>query len=445
MSQFWSVSPAVCMWMASSTGTIAATPDPSNSAATILTKSLYAGNIAQAQSELTQVLASHPADQEARYALGMAQLVGAVEHFGQSMYRYGLESPRNGLQLPFLRFPVPSNPQPENFSYEKARAVLQTFVNDLAAADESLIAVDDSHVLLPINIGSIRLDLNMDGKADEDEALWQIFAKVSTQQFTEQQASTFQIRFDAGDASWMRGYTHVLRAMAEFLLAYDWHEGFDLSMHRFFPRSHLPSSNLDALLDQQRPLWEAFNQCVAAKKENSYQCWDKRPPNALSPDFVEGADLIAFIHLMHWPINEPERMQRVLHHLEAMVVTSRESWRLILAETDNDHEWIPSPVQTGVMPGMVVTQQVVDGWLGFLDQLDDVLQRKLLLGHWRLPQGINIRRVFLEPTTFDPILWIQGSAALPYLEDGPLARADTWRRLMQVFGGDFFRYAVWFN
>jgi hypothetical protein len=58
---------------------------------------------------------------------------------------------------------------------------------------------------------------------------------------------------------------------------------------------------------------------------------------------------------------------------------------------------------------------------------------------------MNLRRLFLEPTTFDLVLLIQGSAALPYLEDGELTESDTWRRIMQVFGGDFFRYAVWFN
>jgi hypothetical protein len=53
--------------------------------------------------------------------------------------------------------------------------------------------------------------------------------------------------------------------------------------------------------------------------------------------------------------------------------------------------------------------------------------------------------VFTEPTPFDPILWAQGSAALPYLEDGSLTDAETWGRIMMMFEGNFLGYAVWFN
>jgi len=43
------------------------------------------------------------------------------------------------------------------------------------------------------------------------------------------------------------------------------------------------------------------------------------------------------------------------------------------------------------------------------------------------------------------VLLIQGSAALPYLEDGEIASEETWRRISQLLDGDLFRYAVWFN
>jgi hypothetical protein len=40
---------------------------------------------------------------------------------------------------------------------------------------------------------------------------------------------------------------------------------------------------------------------------------------------------------------------------------------------------------------------------------------------------------------------IQGSSVLPYLEEGDVSSGDTWTPLMQIFGGDFFGYFVWFN
>jgi hypothetical protein len=43
------------------------------------------------------------------------------------------------------------------------------------------------------------------------------------------------------------------------------------------------------------------------------------------------------------------------------------------------------------------------------------------------------------------VLWVQGSAALPYLEKGSMTDTATWQRLMRVFEGNFFGMAMWFN
>jgi hypothetical protein len=421
-------------------------PDEFQKPATILTGHLYAGRVAEAEKQLLRYVTAHPADQEGFYALGAARFLGAIERLGQSLHRHGLQRPGGEFLapgLPFLRFPVPSNPAPENLTYDKARAILQTFITDLAAADASLSRVDAPNVSLPLNLGLVRLDLDSDGTAGPEEALWQVFAKVSSLSIQESQARQFLLRFDAGDAAWMRGYSHLLRAMSEFLLAHDWREGFERAFHQFFPGSGMPYAQLDELL---RRHWDEYRKCLEA---GGTDCRDRRPGDRsasfMDPQFGLIADLLAFIHLAHWPVVEPGRMARVLDHLETVVAMSRQSWRLILAETDDDHEWIPNPLQTGMLPGMRIDRQIIDGWLGFMSELDGMLQGRILLGHWRLARGINLRRVFLEPTTFDPILWAQGSAALPYLEEGPLARSDTWRRLQQIFAGDFFRYAVWLN
>ena len=138
-------------------------------------------------------------------------------------------------------------------------------------------------------------------------------------------------------------------------------------------------------------------------------------------------------------------MRSVLGHLEAMIQLSRENWRRTMAETDDRNEWIPNPQQTGVLPRMQVTEQRVTGWRQFLDEFEALLQGNKLLPHWRFDQGINLRRVFTEPTTFDIVLLIQGSAAVPYLEDGDFTTGETWEQIMNLFGGDFFRYFIWFN
>ena len=54
--------------------------------------------------------------------------------------------------------------------------------------------------------------------------------------------------------------------------------------------------------------------------------------------------------------------------------------------------------------------------------------------------------MFLEPTTFDVVLLIQGSAAIPYLEDGVMTHSGvTWQRIGGLIGGNFIGYAIWFN
>jgi len=157
------------------------------------------------------------------------------------------------------------------------------------------------------------------------------------------------------------------------------------------------------------------------------------------------ADQVAFIHLMHWRVIEPQYRDDILDHLEALVRLSRQSWRVILVETDDLREWIPSPTQTGVLPQMHISQRQVQGWQQFLDEFQAILEGRKLIPHWRYRQGVNLRRCFLESDTFDLVLLIQGSAAISCLEDGESSDGNTWTQITQLLGGDFFRYFVWLN
>ena len=66
---------------------------------------------------------------------------------------------------------------------------------------------------------------------------------------------------------------------------------------------------------------------------------------------------------------------------------------------------------------------------------------------WRTDdgRGINLRRVFTEPRAFDLVLWVQGTAAHPYLEKGPLSTPEVWARFNRLFQGEFIGFALWFN
>ena len=63
---------------------------------------------------------------------------------------------------------------------------------------------------------------------------------------------------------------------------------------------------------------------------------------------------------------------------------------------------------------------------------------------------MNLRRVFTEPRTFEAVDRVQGTAATPYLEKGPLTKlADPHmgERLNKALGGPFniFGFGFWFN
>lgn len=381
---------------------------------------LRAGELKLLESDLAARLAASPQDDQVRFALGTTLFLRAIERMSQNMYRYGLQAPREAQrQLPFFRFPLPVNPAPEKLDYEKMRDVFREALAGFTAADAALAQMGKSDVKLPIAIGLARLDLNGDGKADEPERLWRVLdSSLGGGTIPDEMAERFIITFDRADAAWLRGYTHLLSALIEFMLAHDGRGSFEASAHMLFPDAGLPN----AILNKQ----------------------NRTPDEWFDPAPI--ADAVAAIHLMHWEVKEPERLKAALAHLESVVSLSRESWGFILAETDDEAEWIPSPKQkNAVMPAATVTQATVDGWMIFLGEFDALLQGKKLIPHWRLDKGINIRRVFLEPRPFDPILWAQGSAALPYLEDGPMTDAQIWERIMMMFEGNFLGYAVWFN
>ena len=406
---------ALLLLLLASTPVVAATPVPK-----LMGDRLRAGELAALEQELETRLAANGADGQLRFALGATQFIRTVEGLAQDMYRHGLEPPRGmAMFLPLFRFPLPPNPAAEPLDYEKMRAILKRALTGFERVDRTLAAMGEEEVKLPMAIGLARLDLDGNGRADEQESLFSVFnASLGGGRLPPELAERFIITFDRADASWLRGYSHLLSALIEFLLAHDGRASFDASAHMLFPNAGLPNAVLNA------------------------------QPGGLpgAQEIGPAADLIAAVHLMHWPVTEPQRMASALAHLEQVVALSRESWRFILAETDDEAEWIPAPRQrNAVIPQVPVTQQTVDGWMLFLAEFDAILKGQKLVPHWRLAKGIDIRRVFREPRPFDPILWAQGSAALPYLAEGPIAEAATWSRITEMLGGNVLGIAVWFN
>ncbi len=395
---------------------------------------LTEGQLAEGAAAMQRVIESNPDNHHARFSLGMVQFFQAIEGLGQDQYRYGLLGGR-ARAIPFMRLPIPENPEPEQISYEKARALLQRLIDQLKTTEQTLAAVKPEGIRIPLKLGLVRLDLNNDGEFLDQETIWHISQVLQNPRLRDADAAPkdFQIVFDDGDVLWLQGYCHVLSAAGEIILAHDWHDQFERSAHLFFPNVDTPYEFLQE---------EGTGQFMSFGAQNIF-------------------DFIAWLHTINYEVVEPERMQKALTHMETVIRLSRESWKLINLEEDDDREWVPNARQKSVLRGLNVGQNVVEGWQDFLDEVELILQGKKLVPFWRgvkggispfvgRPQfnkeiGINVRKIFTEPTRFDLALWLQGTGLKPYLEKGEISSPEVWQHIIAQFNGRFFNFALWFN
>lgn len=379
---------------------------------------LINGKFQAGETALLAKLKQTPNDDLTRFRVGVLQLMDGTERLMQSLYRYGLRQNTLTSFFPILRLPVPPNSNPQPVTYETTRQILQTLLNDLAKVRSTLDPIQDPTIKLPMRIGLTRMDFNGDGKLDKTESFWNVLTRITEIRATEQAAKAFTINFDTGDVAWLRGYCNLLAAIGETVLAYDERQLFDATAHLMFTKPQTPYPFL-------------------ADGRKVFQYGDN----------LDLVDVVAFFHLINFPLLEPQRLTTALQHLQTTLALSRDSWKLIVAEKDNDREWLPNPKQKGVIPNAVVTQAMIDSWISFVGESEDLLAGKKLVPFWRSREirGINLNKAFTQPRNLDLVLWVQGTAPAPYLELGKQTDANVWQQLLSVFGGRFFGFAAWFN
>ncbi|MDZ7708262.1 MAG: hypothetical protein U5J97_10320 [Trueperaceae bacterium] len=309
---------------------------------------------------------------------------------------------------------------------------LERFHARLVAADETLapltelIGTEAGRTLeWTVELGRVRLDFDGDGVAGEPLSLLLAQARSVRPTELEGAAEAIPIDADLGDALWLRGYLNLVTATLDAFLAYDAREAWDATAQLFFPR---PITSIPYLAEPSEPRLGGFDAALLA-------------------------DVIALIHLIDFPVLDADRAAAALTRLRTTVAMSQASWRAILAETDDGREWLPNPSQSGVVPGgpggaaLAVEEEMVTSWLELMDELDAILAGERLVPYWRVTdgRGVNVRRVFTEPRPLDLILWIQGAAVQPYLEEGTLTSGEDWARIRRAFGGRFASFAFWFN
>ena len=404
----------------------------------LLAQRLYDGTLIEARD--ANVLLCDQYHSDACFAGGLTELISGVEALSQALYRHGATTPGTPAAAMLLGMGMaggpeaqPANPNPEPLSYEQLRTLLGDFVIAMDSARNFFAGADAGSYVITIDPLKVRVDLDGNGTAEPDETLGTLigamgeFADIpapdgpppggKSKTKADEPVADTTIGFDSSDAAWLAGYTQVVAAPVDLLLAHDFSEFFDAYMHRIFPKAGLPmqdySSGSTLFMDPD------------------------------SDAFI--ADIVAAIHTADFPVTDAERLAGVLARLQSITELSRKNWELILAETDDFRELVPSPSQTSLVPGTPVTHEIVNAWMATLDTADQILTGELLLPHWRFKQGFDLKAYFETATETDIVMLLAGQGALPYLKDGPIADADSFAEANRVFGENWPGFALWFN
>jgi hypothetical protein len=367
---------------------------------------LHSGQLQAGEHALQAALRKNPKDDEARFGLGLLQIVRGVERLGQSFYDHGLKSTNNWV--PFVRLPVPTNPDPTPISYARFRRILDDFCKDMAQADTTLSGITDDNLKLRVRLAGIKIDIDGDGQATDRfmDILTKLMGSPPDLLKTNPE---FKVHFDRGDVAWFRAYTHLLSSMLELYLAIDTEAEFYFFAKELFPRV--------------RPVLSEAEEKVLKDKQMMRNSTMK--------------------------FSEPQRLSAFRHHLLEVCKLNRETWRFIRAETDDDYEWLPNSRQKGIFD-MPVRDDMINSWLGMMGELEAVLEGKKLLPINIITgskKGLNLKTLLEEPPAkidFDVVM--RDGPNDKYLEDGPSMDLNVIFGVMRVFDNPLrMGYFAWFN
>jgi hypothetical protein len=353
-----------------------------------------------------------PASDADRFSLAVLQSLQGLQQFADGADSLGIKSTLANSGLPFFRvLPHQTGAKVEQATPEKVRALFQNLREALTKANATLTKVGDSDFKVQVNLSQAHL-ANKDGVPAMP--LTESLGKILSLQTSDDK--DLVINFDSADAMWLKGYTHVLLGLLDIVMAYDWKPVWNQSAH--------------VLFTSPNPLPPIAKYTVTNQ----------------GSQFSEWADLIAAVHEMRLEVADSDGLKKAVTEFRAAIVCSKTCWKRVLAETDDDHEWLPSPSQTGPR-GSKITQEQIDGWMTVLNEVDSILTGKKLLPHWRIinGMGINVAKLVQSPPKLDLVLMIQGSAFAPFIEGGDVSDQTRWRTLIAPFGPGFAGFALWSN
>jgi hypothetical protein len=370
-----------------------------------LSQEIARTGLAATQSRL--LTQSSPSDAD-RFALGGVSFLRAIEGTFQDRYAMGLTD-RMGL-LPLLRLPLQDNPAPAPFQPAAITTLFTHAAEGLTQAQAALTAIPaTSDVALTIALDDLWFDVDSSGTRSAGEGLVEIVGSMGAA------PAGVTVRFDAADAAWLAAYADLLAGICDVVRAYD------------------PT--------------EPISRILAARQ--SMQAMGALIPDPVFGGGSGGVDVVDLIAMVLASLNQqPDRalMAEAQGHLLAMVAQNREFWARVAKETDNDHEWLPNDAQTSAL-GIEVPKGTGAAWLEVLADMEAALKGDKLIPYWRVDGavGVNLNKVFADPRPVDLAGWVQGWAAVPYLEKGPLVSTDKLNAFDMLVNGQAPLFAIYLN
>jgi hypothetical protein len=143
---------------------------------------------------------------------------------------------------------------------------------------------------------------------------------------------------------------------------------------------------------------------------------------------------------------DPARIRAAHEDWRAMISQNRNFWQLLALETDNEREWIPNASQTSALP-LSIAPGLAEGWQNILNDVEAVLDGKLLISHPLLPEGygISIPAYVADPAPLNIVNWLHGIGAYPYAARGPRLTDQSWQAFQRLAAGNAGGFALFFN
>lgn len=355
------------------------------------------------------------ADDAEGLATAMLKFLRAIEGTFQTRWSYGLTD-RTGM-VPLLRLPLEDNPSPLAFDPGAIRSIFVEANAKLAIAQRFLAPQLLADTTLTISLDDLWFDVNSNATRDAGENLLEIAGPALLGWRWEGRDPATPapvISFDNADMAWASAYSHLLMGVCDLVLAYD------------------PTEPITRIMAARATI-DSFGVV--------------NPDMLLGGDTVpDSIDIIAIILASLEQTPDATLMASAQQHFLAMIADNREFWARVETETDNAAEWLPNDRQQSGL-GLVLPPGTGASWLAVLADAEAILKGEKLVPYWRFegPAGVNVARMFTDPRPIDVPGWIQGWAAVPYLEAGPKISPENWWAFESLVAGEALLFSIFLN